>query len=205
MNVGILLWLLILLNTAIVVWGFIDSRRIYRFPVFAAAVFTGFAIPQLIGLSNEAGIGWRQYLPEGALDMTIVMGILCLVALWLGENFGVSHPGTAFVHPLQEYSQTKILQFGFALMLVGNLVYQISLSFISKEELDSLGSQWSGSMTIVLFFAGMSKYGFAIMTYMYFRTNSQGAFLCVLAGVIMAGSLQSSVCAAVMPRIPFSY
>src|SRR5205823_4969039 len=47
------------------------------------------------------------------------------------------------------------------------------------------GSQWSGPMTIVLFFASMSKYGFAIMTLLYFRTRSSAALLCLLAGLTL--------------------
>ena len=81
MSAGILVWLLILLNVAIVVWGFLGYRRLYRFPVFAAAVLSGFAVPQLIGLSNEGGLGFRHYLPEHALDMTVVMCILCMSSL----------------------------------------------------------------------------------------------------------------------------
>lgn len=187
MSVGILLWLLISLNIAMIVWGFINPARVYRYPVFAAAVFAGFAIPQLIGLSNEGGIGWRQYLPEGSLDLLIVMSTLCLAALWIGDNLGVTHPGVAPIRLLAEYDQTRLLQFGFALMFVGNLIYQIAISSYSKEDLDALGSQWTGAMTIILFFFSMSKYGFTIMTYMYFRTKSQGALLCVLVGLVMTG------------------
>ena len=72
-------------------------------------------------------------------------------------------------------------------MLVGNLVFQVSLSVISKEEIESLGSDGLGAITIVMFFANMSKYGLCIMTYMYFRTKSLGALLCMVAGLVLTG------------------
>ena len=185
MSIGILLWLLITLNAAMIFWGFIGGPRIYRYSVFSAAVFAGFAIPQLIGLSNDSGIGWRRYLPEGALDLTVMMSILCLLFLWIGDMMGGRGPGNMRIVPLTEYNPARLLQFGFALMILGNTIYQVAISSMTKEDFDSLGSQWTGSITIVIFFVTMSKYGFAIMTYMYFRTKSPAALICVIAGLAM--------------------
>src|SRR5437870_4209267 len=103
MSFGILLWILVMLNAAMIVWGVIGGARIYRFTIFAAAVFTGFAIPQLIGLSNEAGIGWRHYLPEGALDLTAMVSVLCLAAIWFGDIMGDIRPGHSPIRSLSEY------------------------------------------------------------------------------------------------------
>ncbi|MFL5329782.1 MAG: hypothetical protein ACJ8C4_12795 [Gemmataceae bacterium] len=183
MNFGILLWLLIILNASMLVWGFSSRQRTYRFPVFAAAVFVGFAIPQLIGLANEQSV--HTTLREGALDLTALMSILCLGALWLGDSAGNARPGSMAIQPLSAFNQNRILMFGFFLMLFGSLIYQVAIQFYSKEDFEALGSQWSGSITIVLFFVSMSKYGFAIMAYMYFRTKSPAALLCVIAGMLL--------------------
>jgi len=42
-------------------WGMREKGRIYEFPFLAGATFTGFVLPQLIGLRND------PVLPEYAL------------------------------------------------------------------------------------------------------------------------------------------
>src|SRR5947208_569079 len=107
MNLGILLWLLLTLNVVMLIWGFTSRKRVYRYSVFSAAVFMGFAIPQLIGLAHEDSTSAR--LPEGALDMTLFMSFLCMGALWFGDHQGNAHPGSMAIHSLDEFNQNRIL------------------------------------------------------------------------------------------------
>src|SRR4051794_18143778 len=100
MNSNMLLWLLISLNVGLLVWGLFDSRRIYRFTLLASGTFMGFAIPQLVGLSNNSGVLFLpdQIYADGGLDLLILFSCLCLLGYWLGDNRGVSHPGKAPIH-----------------------------------------------------------------------------------------------------------
>lgn len=180
---NVLLWLLISFNAAMIVWGLLDGRRTYRFTLMAAVMFLGFAVPQCIGLSNEAGYKISQYLPEGSLDLVYFMSFLCLAAYWLGDHRGVTHPGTSPIHPFKEYDPSRMVWVAAGLLSIGVLITQIGYNLLDRDYINSLGTQWTGPITILMFFQSMQKYGFAIAVLLYFRSRSPVALMCVLFSV----------------------
>lgn len=73
-----LLWVLTLECLAILGWGMLRRERMIQFPFLAGAVFFGWVLPQLIGLTSN------RLLPTGGLEKTTLMAILCLAAAWWG-------------------------------------------------------------------------------------------------------------------------
>jgi len=181
---SILLSILTMINLGLIGWYMIDSRRLYNFTMLFSASFAGWVIPQLIGLSNETGTLFMGLLPEGALEIITLMSILCLVATWLGDNYGLSHPGFGAIHRLAEYDYARLVRVAMGLTVVGVIIVQIAHNVLSKQYLDNLGTQWTGPITILAFFQSMQKYGFALAVLLYFRTRSPAALMCALFGVV---------------------
>ena len=64
--------------------GMFARGAIYQYPFLAGAVFTGFALPQLIGLSRD------PFLPPGAMEKTLLMAFFCAMMCWFGAVSGTT-------------------------------------------------------------------------------------------------------------------
>ncbi len=178
-----LFWILVSTLLALVGWGAIDSRRLYRFIVLFSAAFFGFVIPQLNGLSNSTGSIFGT-MPEGALDQLTLISLLCVIAAWLGDNRGTFHPGTATMHTYEQYDPNRLIRVAVGLTVSGVLISNIALSVLDAEYIEKLGSQWTGPITIFAFFQSMQKYGLALAVLIYCRTQSPVAMMCAAFNVI---------------------
>lgn len=179
-----LFWLLVTTLLAFLTWGAFDSRRLYRFIVFFAASFFGFVVPQLNGLGNQSTGFFGALLPEGALDQITLVSLLCVVATWLGDNRGVYHPGSGVIRKLDEYDLNRLIRVAVVFTISGVLISNIAMNVLDAEYVENLGSQWSGPITILMFFQSMQKYGLALSVFLYFRTRSPAAMLCASFNVI---------------------
>jgi hypothetical protein len=179
-----LFWILVVILTSLIVWGVLDSRKLYRYTILFSISFFGFAVPQLNGLANENSILFAHLLPEGALDQITLMCVLCVLAVWLGDNRGVHHPGASKVIPIDDYDDRRLVQMSIGLTLAGIIISQVAINYLDREYLENLGTQWTGPITIFAFFQSMQKYGLALSILVYLRNQSPAALICALFNVI---------------------
>ena len=149
--------------------GMARRGAIYEFPFLAGAVFTGFALPQLVGLASDS------FLPPGAFEKTLVMATLCAAMCWVGHAAN-SKPWGLF---RWEYDETRLLWVSLVLSLAGCYFYY-AFGALPEEVLHS--SQMSGLPVVYLFFARLLAYGFAIAVLLYARTGSKSALAVALFG-----------------------
>src|SRR5262245_55152789 len=142
---------------------------IYEYPFLAGAVFAGFVLPQLIGLSHD------RFLPSGALESTLIMATLCAGMCWFGA--AVARPPH---HRLQwAYNERRLLIVSVALSLLGGYFYY-AISRLPTELTEN--TQWTGLPVAYLFFARMLTYGFALAVLLFARNGSRVALLVALFG-----------------------
>jgi len=149
--------------------GVMQRGAIYQYPFLVGAVFTGFVLPQLVGLSSD------PFLPPGGLEKTLIMAILAATMCWAGTRL-VSRPWQAFNW---DYDQRKLVYVSAALSLLGAYFYY-AISRLPPEMTES--SQWTGLPVAYLFFARTLTYGFAIAVLLFARSGSRIALLWALFG-----------------------
>ena len=121
----VLLWLLVLSDAAILVWGWQRRDRMIQFPFLAAVVFMGWVTPQLLGLTSFPGR------PPGALEKTIFMAWLCLLACWAGYVFN-QRPAHLFEW---RFDRRRLVWASAALSLLGAFFfYQVCLLAVDVIE-----------------------------------------------------------------------
>ena len=181
--------LLILLGSAcgvILVLGFLKPQYRIQYPFAAAAVFSGWVIPQLIGLSNNSRI------PQAALDKTIFMAFLCVCAIYWGDRVG-REPLKAFNW---QFNQKRLLIAATILSMAGvYFYYQVSL--LAESATIEYGGQWTGRITLYVFLSTMLTYGMVLALVAYFQRPSRWAvalilmsFLVYIDRIIMSGRRQ---------------
>lgn len=150
-----LLSLLILVCLVLLVWGFQKPQRMLQYPFLATAIFSGWVLPQLAGLSTEP-----TRFPPGALSKTIFMTLLCVVACYVGHIIN-KRPFSAFNW---SFDHRRLLTAATVISLIGSyFFYRVSLL---RED---AGSQWSGEITILAFFSELMTVGLvvAVVTYLH--------------------------------------
>lgn len=163
------LFLLILLSSTclgLLVWGLKKKERIFHYPFLASASFSGYVLPQLLGLSQVS-----QELPRGALEKTIFMTFLCVVACYGG--YRLNKRPIIFFNYSFNYHRLRI---GAAILSLGGSYFFYLISLI----LDDAGTQWSGIITIYVFFAQLLTIGFVIAILVFIRDRTKWSLLIVL-------------------------
>lgn len=156
--------LLLIQCIAVVGWGLLRRERMIQYPFLAAVVFLGWVMPQLFGLSNEPN------LPNGALEKTVLMSMLCLAAIYVGYNTN-SRPVKLFDW---QYRYNRLLIASVLFSVVG-IYFHYQTSRLAPEG----GSQWTGEITIYYFFSGLLTLGFVIAILLYIRRKSWVTFAIV--------------------------
>src|SRR4051794_2633974 len=87
----------------LIAWGFTGFNRCLRFASLFAMSMAGFAIPQVVGLYNN------KTLPDGALEMFVIMATLCLVCALAGDAWGHAHPGTR-LRQIGDYDARRVIE-----------------------------------------------------------------------------------------------
>jgi hypothetical protein len=159
-----------LLCVLLLLQGMLRRGGMYQYPFLAGAVFTGFVLPQLVGLSHD------PFLPPGSLEATLIMATLSAAMCWLGSAMA-SQPARDSYWPIDD---RRLLAAGVVLSLLGTyFFYAISRL---PPEMTTLSSQWTGLPVAYLFFARMLTYGFAIGVLLAIRNRSWPAILLTLYG-----------------------
>jgi hypothetical protein len=184
--VSLLLLTYIVLCAVLLLHGMLRRGAIYQYPFLAGSVFTGFALPQFIGLSHDT------FLPAGALEKTLLVAILSASMCWLGTV--VAAPPRP---PRWIFDDNRLLRVSAALSLLGAYFYY-KISRLPPEMIQS--SQWTGLPVAYLFFARMLTYGFALAVLMAARTGSRRAWLIAAFGatfyfnsIVIGGRRQDAV------------
>lgn len=140
-----------------------QGKRLYEPLLPVATVFVGFIGLQLVGLAHRP---WG--LPQGALDKTIIMAILCVLGFWCGYS-RQTQPLTLM---RGRYSTDRLLALSLALTVFGAWFFFL----ISRlpEETTSAGG-WTGLPVAYLFFAQVLAYGFALACLIYSRIGNRWA------------------------------
>ncbi len=164
-----LLWLLALECGTLLFWGLLKSQRIYQFPFLAGAVFTGWVLPQLIGLSSN------PFLPTGALEKTLFMTILCAGMCYVGYTWN-RHPLRLLNWTFKDY---RLLIGSAALSIIGAYFF-FRVSQMGQEVTATAGGQWSGIITVYTFFSKLLTFGLIIALLGYLANSSKLALGVVL-------------------------
>lgn len=169
---GVLLWILAIQALVIMAWAMGRRDRMIQFPFFAAAVFLGWIFPQLMGVTSNT------FLPAGGLEKTILMAVLCLGATWWGYEVN-RRPARLFDW---NFNHGRLLVASAVMMVLGAFFfYQISL--IGAEVTAATGGQWTGIITIYVFFAKLLTFGMALAVILYLRKPNPYALTLVLFGL----------------------
>ncbi len=169
MIVQSLLVIFALICAFLLLQGMLRRGAIYQYPFLVGAVFTGFVLPQLIGLSRD------PFLPPGGLEKTLIMTILCAAMCWVGTRV-VRRPWRAFDW---KFDERKLLLVSAMLSLFGAYFYYAITRL--PPELTEV-SMWTGLPVAYLFFARMMTYGFAIAVLLFAHNRSRLALMVALFG-----------------------
>jgi hypothetical protein len=163
------LFLFTAVSVGLVIWGLARPGRIYEYPFLVGAVWVGWFLPQAVGLLNDYS------LPEGGYTLTIFVSTLCVVATFAGYS---SQP-----KPLQALAwrldPRRLLTVALFFSLVGSF-FNFWMRGLPEELLRPETGTMTGLPTVLLFFASVQNYGFAIAALLYTKTRSPPALaICI--------------------------
>ncbi len=164
-----LFFMLTFLALAIIGYGLRKRERTIQFPFLFAVVFLGWLLPQLVGLINI------PYLPRGGLDKTLFMAILCLSAAWCGYSLN-RQPAKLF---WWRFKRQRLLLGSLFFSLVGGLLYY-QVDSLSSGATAEFGGQWSGIITIYIFFSKLLSVGMVIALLLHLNNPSWVTFSIIL-------------------------
>lgn len=168
-----LLWLLIFELLALIAWGLMRRDRTFQFPFLAAAGFAGYLLPQIIGLTQE------PYLPHGALAKTLFMAILCLAAAYWGY---ASNRRAARLFGNWQFDHRKLVVGSAILSLLGAFFFY-KVSQLAAEVSLATGGQWTGVITIYVFFSQLLTFGFVLALILHLKRPSRPTLVIMLFGL----------------------
>jgi len=152
-------WLVIAL-VATLVCALAEPHRFYWYPALCALTILGWVVPQLVVLLDFPD------LPSGALPLTLLMILLCFLAILAGWWRG----GRARAWDFRaEFDVGRLLIGAVALTLIGTY-FRIRL-YSLPDHLLEMGA-WSGPQTIYIFFARMQMLAFALCWLLFLRYRS---------------------------------
>ncbi len=169
----ILLFLLALSCAGILILGFKNPKRMLQYPFLAAAVFTGWVLPQLVGLSNNHRI------PATALNKTIFVTLLCVLAIYYGNKLG----GQSFKAWNWRLSRRRLLIVSAIFSIFGAyFFYRVGL--LQEAVTAELGAQWSGPITIYYFLATVLTYGLVLALLAFSLKPNRWAMLVIIFDLV---------------------
>lgn len=167
-----LLGTLALMCIWLVCLGFKTKDGMLQLPFLVGAVSSGFILPQVIKYYDDPS------LPSGAMDKTIVMTILCLAAVYIGY-ISARRPLTSLGWPI---NITRLTISGAITSVIGAYFF-FQVSKLGEFADTDTGGQWSGVITIYVFFASFLTYGLIFALISYLAKPSIWAALVVLIDV----------------------
>lgn len=149
----IYLFLLFAICFCLLAWGLIKRERVYQYPFFMGGIFTSFILPQAIALNKNP---WP--VSPIALERVLFMSCLCAFMCWLGYQV------PTHVNLLKKLdislNYNRLLQGGILFILIGYLCSYL-ISQLPEEVLEQ--RQWTGIVTVYVFFGNLIFPGFMII------------------------------------------
>lgn len=169
------LWIFSGICLCLILWGMWDRERIYQFPFLAGAVFSGFVLPQLIGLANNPDIQ-ATFLQNTLLVVTLA-GAMC----YLGYIVPCRSGGRSLWDVLDCRLDVRKLLIASTVLTAGGAFFFYMIGRLPEHLTEA--SQWSGLPVAFLFFASMLTYGLAIALLVYARTGNKVALVIAMVGI----------------------
>ncbi|HEY8360513.1 MAG TPA: hypothetical protein VIL30_23915, partial [Ramlibacter sp.] len=164
----VLLLALVVLSAFIIAWGFSRRDRVLQFPTLLGIAFAGYLLPQFFALSSHN-------IPPWSFEKTAFMALLCLSASFIGY-YQSARPVAIFQR--WEFTERRLIAVSAGCMAIGGFFfYQVSL--LAPEVSLETGGQWSGPITILIFFARLLTVGFVIAVILHMRRPSLASY-CLL-------------------------
>ena len=138
-----------------------------QYPFLAASVFSGWILPQFIGLIIN-----HEELPKGALDKTLLMTIFCIVGCFAGHC--IKAKPASLLSKCYFDSRRLLIASAILSLLGAYFFYRVGLLA------DTAGGIWTGVITIFYFLSGMLFVGVAIATVVYVHSPSYAALLIIV-------------------------
>lgn len=153
----------------------IKPARIFEYPYFMAATFAVFVLPQGYSLVRFPGsLG-----PDEVADI-LLMSILCLVSAVLGYSVRPTRVAKRmFDQPLD---LERLYLTGVGLICVG---FISSYLLAADEEIQAVGNQGTGRITLYFFFGSLALPGFCICVRLLWERFTTGRLLWVMIGALL--------------------
>lgn len=158
-----------------VTWGMMQRERALQYPFLVAVGFTGYLLPQFMGLSR------MRYLPDESLNKALIMAIVCLLATHLGYAMN-RRPAILFRR--WKFDRQRLVVASAILTLLGAyFFYQVSL--LSAEVSLEHGGQWTGIITVYHFLSQLVTIGLVIALLVHLNRPDWSTFLIVFVDVML--------------------
>ncbi|WP_163702699.1 hypothetical protein [Adonisia turfae] len=155
----VLLVLLTLVCGGLLTWGLQKKQRMLHYPFLSGAVFAGWVLPQLLGLSTNP-----DSFPHEALDKTIFMTLLCVGACYVGHYLN-KKPFSKFHW---SFNRQRLL-IAATLLSLGGSYFFYRVSALADETV----GLWTGIITIFVFLSSLLSIGLALSLAIHIRQPSR--------------------------------
>jgi len=161
--------LLILLCTAVILFGTRRQAGYLKLPVLVAVLYLLWFLPQIASLSNDISV------PGSGYNRLILMMSVCLVALWLGWH---QKARAVPMPPPIDFNKMVLPTLALTIASVG-----INLLLARYRAEWSGGQQWSGPITIVAFFAQIREVALVVSLLLFLQLRDRRSFVLLAANL----------------------
>ena len=158
-----------------VAWGVVQRERALQYPFLVAVGFTGYLLPQFMGLSQ------MRYLPDESLDKALIMAIVCLLATHLG--YAMNRRPTILFRCWRFDRQRLVVVSAILTSLGAYFFYQVSL--LSAEVSLEHGGLWTGIITVYYFLSQLVTIGLVIALLVHLNRPHWSTLLIVFVGAML--------------------
>ncbi len=171
-----------------VLWGLNRKENLFQFPMLTGIVWLLYLGPMAIGLYNN-----RDWLPDGVeqdggLEMTLLLGCLCIIAGALGYRHSTVKQETAY--KTEHFSNDRLFLSGTCFIILSYLAFLklASLSggiwsYYSLEGAYKL--EWTGLPVAYDFFVKLIYPGIILCLFAFLDKQTLPRLFVILAGVAM--------------------
>jgi hypothetical protein len=156
---AILFIILILELFFIILSGFLKKPKYIELPFLTAVAFFGYLLPQFFSLAND------EFISKDGLTKTTLFAILCILLIYCGYYLK-KRPSKVF--PQIVLSDKKLITSSAILIAVGSFFFHLVTKMAPDFYLE-YGGQWSGKITIYVFFSSLLSVGFVIALLLYYK------------------------------------
>ena len=136
--------------------GLVRRNGMIWYPFLSAVVIMGWVFPQIIAISRS-GLS-----PGYSLSKTVLMITLCFLAGWLGYSYRTeSVDRRARNYPDRFYSRLALHVIMATSALIGSYFF-FKVYGMAAEAIRLYGGQWTGAITIYVFFSTLLTYAFVL-------------------------------------------